>query len=38
LIDEASAALATTLADVAEVLTPEQRAELSDWSDHFHRR
>jgi Spy/CpxP family protein refolding chaperone len=38
LLDEGSATLATTLADVAEVLTPEQRAELGDWADHFHRR
>jgi Spy/CpxP family protein refolding chaperone len=38
LLDEASAVLTTTLTDVAEVLTPEQRAELGDWADHFHRR
>jgi Spy/CpxP family protein refolding chaperone len=37
LLDEGSAVLATTLADVAEVLTPEQRAEVRDWSDHMHR-
>jgi Spy/CpxP family protein refolding chaperone len=38
LLDEASATLTTTLIDVAEVLTPEQRAELGDWADNFHRR
>lgn len=37
LLDEASAALATSLADVAEVLTPEQRAELREWAEHHHR-
>ncbi len=37
LLDEASSNLASSLADVAEVLTPEQRAEVREWVEHRHR-
>ena len=37
LADEASARLARALADAAEVLTPEQRAELAEAAARFHR-
>jgi Spy/CpxP family protein refolding chaperone len=37
LADAASARLAAALADVAEILTPEQRAELIAWANHHHR-
>lgn len=36
--DEASAVLAAGLADVAEVLTAEQRIELIELAERFHRR
>jgi Spy/CpxP family protein refolding chaperone len=37
LAEDASLSLAATLADVAEVLTPEQRAELRTWAELWHR-
>ncbi len=38
LADEASRAAVAALADFAEVLKPEQRAELMDWAERFHGR
>ncbi|HJS56997.1 MAG TPA: Spy/CpxP family protein refolding chaperone [Vicinamibacteria bacterium] len=38
LADEASRAAVAALADFAEVLKPEQRAELMDWAARFHGR
>jgi protein CpxP len=37
LAEDASESLAAALADVAEVLTPEQRAELRQWAELWHR-
>ncbi|HET7291780.1 MAG TPA: Spy/CpxP family protein refolding chaperone [Vicinamibacteria bacterium] len=37
LADEASRAAIAALADFAEVLRPEQRAELLDWAERLHR-
>ena len=37
LADEASARLLEAIADAAEVLTPEQRAELAQMAQRFHR-
>lgn len=38
LADEASRTAVAALADFAEVLKPEQRAELMDWASRFHGR
>lgn len=38
LADSASTRLVEALADAAEVLTPEQRAELMEMADRFHNR
>ena len=38
LADTASTRLVEALADAAEVLTPEQRAELMEMADRFHER
>ena len=37
LAEEASSRLVAAFADVAEVLTPEQRAELIELAERFHR-
>jgi Spy/CpxP family protein refolding chaperone len=38
LADEASRSAVAALADFAEVLKPEQRAELKEWAERFHGR